>query len=194
MFSFFVHAVGERSFRARSISARGAPYAIDGEYENRPDSAIEYTFCWTYGRYPNSTTVYRGQLTADGQSMFGVWGASTDELLHDFYFTRLSPELLTTRPSPAEFRRNKIRALWEYAISTIRKQVQQRTTGVSWDRIKDYIERRNRFLDLCQRNEESGLLVEERRVLHEYMGGFTFDEVSCCFVLMQLRQRPATQS
>ncbi|KAI0656683.1 hypothetical protein C8Q70DRAFT_329984 [Cubamyces menziesii] len=189
MVTFFFHASEDASVaKARSITAGGVSFAIVGQHALKDDGTVEYSFSQTFsgGYEPRHL---KARLSDDGQSLFGLWGNKEDDLKDEFYLTRLPPELLTARPSPREFRENKIQALWRYAIDATREQIRRKSTSLSWIRIKEYLARRNKYLTLIAREEDQGLNPDEYKELAILDHGFTYDEACCCFVLLEMRNR-----
>ncbi|KAI0666577.1 hypothetical protein C8Q78DRAFT_1058203 [Trametes maxima] len=190
MASFFLHASTPDTFESQSISAGGVAYTITGRCE-MADGRVEYVLYLVYV-HTHKPRFIRGHLSEDGYSISGVWGFSEDALENDVYYTRLSPETLSARPSPQEFRTNRLSALWRFALTATRRQVRLRTPRLAWRYLKEFNDKKNLMVRFLL---QEGSVREMARMAEKNMPTFwtvyhelTYDEVRFVVAVVKLQQ------
>jgi hypothetical protein len=71
-----------------------------------------------------------------------------------FVFRRVAPEYMCFVPAPVELEANKPRALWAFAIDSVRFDVRRK--GWSWSYFKERRDNRKRFIELYIRSTKFG--------------------------------------
>ncbi|KAJ7846349.1 hypothetical protein B0H14DRAFT_934544 [Mycena olivaceomarginata] len=100
----------------------------------------------------------------------GTWDAATETLSGKFsyeepedpeqasggafVFRRIAPEYICFAPAPVELEANKPRALWAFAIDSVRFDVRRK--GWSWSYFKERRDNRKRFIELYIRSTKFG--------------------------------------
>ncbi|KAI0766841.1 hypothetical protein BD413DRAFT_141310 [Trametes elegans] len=188
MVTFFLHTAGQDSFQAKSRTTAGYVYTMSGTCKTAADGTIEVTSKWVFSNNVEPRYI-KGTLSENGQSISGVWGNREDALVEEFYWSRVAPEILAVRPTPQEFRENRIRALWRYALDATRDQVQRRASWLSWQYIRGRNDMKRAYVDITQ-NDEGGLYSrEDLHAMALLERALTYDEVCSCFVILELRNR-----
>ena len=180
-------SVDPHTYEASDVGANGTTFNIQGRYSVSEDSTIEYSFkrSWS-ARFRDQFFV--GNLSPGGDELSGKWGYAEDDLKYSFIYRRTSPKILIWRPSPAQFKENRIRALWKYALSVALDEVRGKLG--SWSYIKEKLSRRTEYVRIVQR-QDSGVATESdsnRQIeLHCQM---TYEELRCCFILKDIYPQP----
>ncbi|RPD54176.1 hypothetical protein L227DRAFT_580748 [Lentinus tigrinus ALCF2SS1-6] len=189
MITFCLHASADHgSYEAGAVGAHGTAFTVLGGYRTKEDGTIEYSFTRTYAaRIKKSYFV--GTLDEDGVTLSGKWGYSLEKMDTAFWFKRgVAPEILVARPPPAEFEENKIRALWNYALTYSLDEARRRL--YSWSYFKERRDMRTEYLELLER-EVDDLSTEEDIARFAYLDRkSTYDDVRCYYILQNYRQRP----
>ncbi|KAI0766856.1 hypothetical protein BD413DRAFT_567569 [Trametes elegans] len=191
MVTFFLHASDFNAFETLSRTAGGYAYSIVGHpTATTDDGAVDFSSTWVFSS-DNSRRFLKGRLSPDGQTMSGFWGGAEDELANEFFCTRASPEALTARPPPAEFRKHRIRALWRFALQAALDQVRRRPWRKSW-RVyrKARKELKTTYMEYMLREQANKTLSEEEyAAVANCERQMTFDEACSCFVELEMRRR-----
>ncbi|KAI0644514.1 hypothetical protein C8Q79DRAFT_777234 [Trametes meyenii] len=190
MASFFLHASTPETFESQSISPGGVAYTITGRCKT-VDGRVEYALYLVYV-HTHKPRFIRGRLSEDGNSLSGVWGFSEEALENDFYYTRLSAETLSARPSPQEFRADRLGALWRFALTATRRQVRLRTPRLAWRYLKEFNDKKNLMMRFLL---QEGSVREMARMAEKNMSAFwtvyrelTYDEVRFVVAVVELQQ------
>ncbi|KAI0829941.1 hypothetical protein BC628DRAFT_1501118 [Trametes gibbosa] len=197
MDTFFLHASGTIAFEAESRTAPGRSFTIAGQINARADGVVE---CMSQWRFSNTahTRLLKGLVSEDGLSISGTWAETEDKLagsFDEFHFTRLSPDILTVRPSPLYLRENRINALWRFALDATRLQVRRRTA--SWTYIVDLLQRCSHYLQRYRwrsgwQNDTDLLPLDIEKDLAPHTLTFTFHEACFLYILLEMRRREYT--
>ncbi|KAH8083346.1 hypothetical protein BXZ70DRAFT_582249 [Cristinia sonorae] len=95
-----------------------------------------------------SGTEYFSGYIDELESLVGYvgWSRDVSEAKHHskFILRRISPDVMRFRPSPAELKRSKYRALWSFAIRYTLSDLRRKSW--SWKHFKERRDIRNRFL------------------------------------------------
>ena len=121
-------------------------------------------------------------------NLSGAWGYGEDELRWPFHFSRLSPEFLLCRPSPNAFRRNRIRALWSFALTATLSQV--RRALFSWSYLKERRAARLEYMEILQRQLDNAPADTDHRRLFTLHRRLTCDDVRMCHVIQEHLNSP----
>lgn len=144
-----------RHFQASSRS-NSSDFTITGEcnFSQSPD-IVDFTFKRTFpARF--APQYFVGSWNEATDALTGTWGLDADPHTHDgiFFFKRMTPEFLCWLPAPVEFKVNKARALWSFAISAVCYGVRKRRW--SWSFFRERMDNRKRFIELYIRNTKFG--------------------------------------
>jgi hypothetical protein len=119
---------GEHDFKADVWSLRGRQ-TISGSWSKGEDDVMQIKFKY---KTDFSSTLwlpifFDGRFDPERESLTGVWGwsAEPESSMAMVEFRRIQPRYLTVYPSIKELRDNKPRALWRYAISAVRNDIQR---------------------------------------------------------------------
>ncbi|KAI0767714.1 hypothetical protein C8Q74DRAFT_1203793 [Fomes fomentarius] len=188
MTTFCFHASTDKTtYETSGVAAHGTGFTILGQYTTNDEGQVEYRFSRTYAARLGQTYL-RGTLDEDGTTLSGSWGYSEDKMPYEFWFKRTEPEILVARPPPAEFKANRIRALWDYALTYARSRAQR--TLWSWSYFKQRRDKRHEYLELLER-EADGLQPDEDLDRFAYLERTsTYDDIRWFYVLQDYRQRP----
>ncbi|KAM5533055.1 hypothetical protein V8D89_013270 [Ganoderma adspersum] len=150
-----------RTYEASAVAVNGTDYNVHCDYTARDDGTVEYSFTQTYAaRIPKM--YWTGTLTDDGGTLSGRWGYKKEDQPHTFVYKRTPLEVLVDRPLPEEFTKNRVKALWSYALTAIHNQVRRQLFSWSY-------------------------LVEHRATVLARRS--TFDDVRCFYIIRKRRQR-----
>lgn len=188
MATFCFHASADsNTYEASGVAAHGTGFTILGGYTTKEDGSVEYHFSRVYAARMKKT-YFRGTLDEDGVTLSGTWGYSDDKRPYEFWFKRTAPEILIARPPPAEFKENKVRALWSYALTYARNEAQRKLW--SWSHFKKRRDIRKEYLELLER-EVDDLSTDNDLDRFAYLDRTaTYDDTRCFYVLQDYRQRP----
>jgi Vacuolar sorting-associated protein 13, N-terminal len=130
MMSFaLVPGESEHSFKADVCFLNGRQ-TIAGSWSKGEDNVIQIKF-----KYKILITsaiwapvFFNGRFDPDRDALTGVWGRSADveKSLGKMEFRRIPPCYLAVYPSIKEFRDNKSRALWRFAIGAVRNDIRRK--------------------------------------------------------------------
>ncbi|KAM5533024.1 hypothetical protein V8D89_013292 [Ganoderma adspersum] len=149
MMTFCLHAsVDHTTYEASAILACGTYFNVLGTYTAQIDGTVAYTFTQAYVAQIQ-TRYFTGALVDDGATLSGNWGYGKDHQPYTF--------VLVDRPHPQEFTKNRVKALWKYALTATHNQVRRQL--FSWSCLK------------------------ARRDLSVVRHLSTFDDVRCLYVL-----------
>lgn len=144
-----------RHFQASSRS-NSSDFSISGEcHASQSRGVVEFAFKRSFpARFPPQ--YFRGSWSMTTDTMTGTWGLDSDPHNHDgiFVFKRMTPENLCWLPAPVEFKANKPRALWSFAISAVCYSV--RKSRWSWAFFRERRDNRKRFIELYIRSTKFG--------------------------------------
>ena len=134
---------------------------MDGAYHRLENNSAEYRFTLSFdttASFESDSLVedkefYVGHLSDEGNTLSGIWGNSGSDVKNPFLFKRISPDILVARPSPAAFRENKTRALWNYAITAALNEARRKL--FTWSYIKERRDRRIECLSMLDREDDS---------------------------------------
>ncbi|TBU55048.1 hypothetical protein BD310DRAFT_934540 [Dichomitus squalens] len=187
MYTFCFHAsMDHKTYEASANGANGTDYNLIGDYTTKDDGTVEYNISRSYiARFRKS--YWTGRLEDDGETLSGRWGYEKDDQPYTFLFKRVPPEVLVDRPHPKEFKENRIRALWKYALTVVRNDVRRKM--FSWSYIKERRDLRLEYLKLAQKEEEGILTSEDVERFGVLDQRSTFNDVRCFYVLQDIRQR-----
>ena len=169
MFTFDLHVTGDGvGFEAVGTmpdSMRGIEMTVSGNMETSPQGEVTYVFAIRYSIRAIVLEV-RCQLNEDRTMLSGNWGGRAIETgLHDIgpcVLTRLPPEILSARPPPWEFEKDRIRALWRFALTAVMRQVLR--SSYSWRFFEQRRDVRRRYIELRkQRRYGRTFGIEEKR-------------------------------
>lgn len=186
--TFCFHASADNgSYEASDTAAHGTAYTILGGYTKKEDGSVEYNFTRTYAARLKKM-YFTGTLNEDGDTLAGSWGYEDDEKTYRFLFKRIPAETLISRPPPAEFEENKVRALWKYALTAVHNEVRRKM--FSWSYLKERRDIRREYLQLVEReidNMSTGDDLDRFAILDRTA---TCEEVRSFYVLKDYTQRP----
>jgi hypothetical protein len=154
MISMELLASGSRRFQASSRSNM-SDFTISGECNGESSETVKFSFKQTFpARF--SPQYFSGQWSRTQQSLSGTWGAELDPRTHDgvFIFKRILSEYMCFFPAPTVLKAHKARALWTFAISSVRYKI--RKEEWSWAFFKQRTENRKRFIELYIRSTHFG--------------------------------------
>ncbi|KAI0752480.1 hypothetical protein C8Q80DRAFT_1146274 [Daedaleopsis nitida] len=180
MVTFCFHASADRNaYEASDVAALGTSFTILGGYTIEDDGKVEYRFSITYAarlikRY------FRGALDEDGFTLSGSWGT--------FWFKRTAPEIIIARPPPEDFKENKIRALWKYALTYSINEA--RRTMWSWSHFKARRDIRKEYLELLEREVDEISTEDDLERFAVLDRTSTYDDTRMFYVMQDYRQRP----
>ena len=189
MITFCLHASADHgSYEASEVGALGTAFTILGGYRTKEDGTFEYSFSRTYAARIKKT-YFIGTLDEDGVTLSGKWGYSLDKMENYFWFKRsIAPDILVARPPPAEFEENRVRALWNYALTYAQDEARRRL--YSWSYFKGRRDMRKEYLELLER-EVDDLSTDEDLMRFAYLDRkSTYDDARCFYILQDYRQRP----
>ncbi|KAI0708178.1 hypothetical protein C8T65DRAFT_211601 [Cerioporus squamosus] len=189
MMTWCFHASADHSsYEASSVAAHGTAFTLLGGYRTKDDGTVEYTFTRTYvARIKKAYFV--GTLDEDGVTLSGMWGYSLDKMESSFWFKRgVAPQNLVARPPPTEFEENKIRALWNYALTYSRDEARRRL--YSWSYFKERCDMRKEYLELLEREVDDLSTAEDIDRFAFLDCRNTYDDARCFYILQNYRQRP----
>ncbi|PIL33322.1 hypothetical protein GSI_04773 [Ganoderma sinense ZZ0214-1] len=167
---FHLHASQDgTSCEARGVNPLGGIFTLSVEHATRvSDGKTEYTF--THSQVlrltvSDSISVHymTGTLDEDGKKLSGRWGYDKDDQPHAFTLWReVEPVKIANRPHPEEFKKDKVKALWKYALTVVHNEVRRRL--FSWSYIKERRDVRRKFLKLAPKGD-SGMSSKRWRHL-----------------------------
>ncbi len=181
------HASAERNvYEASGISWRGGSFTVFGGHTTDSDGTVVYHFSAVFTGRVASTFHFRATLDEDGTTLSGMWGTSEDRLIYEFWLKRTRPEILVARPPPADFRENKVGALWNYALTYAHNHARRRLW--SWSYFRQRRDLQTKYLELLERALDDD--AEGWSGLNDLHAALTYDDVRCFHVLQKYRQRP----
>lgn len=181
---------------ARTIAAYGTEYTFLGQFNAEEGPAGVYTLTRVFadGRATQYGQYLEDKLATGDMALAGSWGTSVERLPFRFYFSRISQEALACRPSPKEFEANRPRALWAFALSATRGEVQRKL--FSWSYLKERQQRRIAYLELLLKEAKLNPKTrtpQERRELAEARSAIerlcAFDDMRCFYTIDAFRRR-----
>ncbi|KAI0767749.1 hypothetical protein C8Q74DRAFT_1318273 [Fomes fomentarius] len=144
------HASAERNvYEASDISWRGVSFTVFGGHTTDSDGTVVYHFSAVFTGRVASTFHFRVTLDEDGTTLSGMWGTSEDHLVYEFWLKRTRPDILVARLPPADFRENKVGALWKYALTYAHNHARRRLW--SWSYFKQRRDLQTKYLELLER-------------------------------------------
>ncbi|CCM04671.1 uncharacterized protein FIBRA_06857 [Fibroporia radiculosa] len=144
------------------VPGGGLSWELTGEVTTDLDGCICCT--GTLKAWSKSDLYITGQLNENKTMIHGTFRGEYTGWKGSFFFSRMSPEILSFRPSPAEMRENKTRALWRFACSAIRQQILRER--YAWSFFKKRRDTRQRYIELTFRTSYGrGLNADEREEL-----------------------------
>ena len=174
------------TYEASAVAPNGTDYTIHGDYATRADGVVQYSFTQTYAAHiPKS--YWTGTLADDGETLSGKWGYKKDDQPHTFVYKRTSHLVLVDRPLPEEFTKNRVKALWKYALTAIHNRVRRQL--FSWSYLVERRDRRKEYLELLQKEAEGQLMDEDSDRATVLAHQSTFDDVRCFYIIQERRQR-----
>ncbi|KAJ7693840.1 hypothetical protein B0H17DRAFT_981213 [Mycena rosella] len=154
MISMELSALGNLKFGCSS-RANGSDFTITGECNGQNIDVVNFTFKQTFPtRF--SPLYFAGSWNCASQSLSGTWGEESDPRTHRgvFAFKRILPDCMCFFPPPIVLQANQTRALWKFAIESVRFGV--RRGRWSWSFFKQRADARKRFIELYIRNTRFG--------------------------------------
>ncbi|TFK86599.1 hypothetical protein K466DRAFT_587082 [Polyporus arcularius HHB13444] len=188
MATWCFHASADHgSYEASSVGASGTTLTLLGGYRTKGDGTIEYSFSRTHAARLRKA-YFVGTLDEDQMTLSGKWGHSLEEMDYTFWYKRnVATEILVARPPPAEFEENRIRALWNYALTYSRDEARRKL--YSWSYFKERRNMRKEYLELLER-EADDLSTDQDIDRFVYLDRKnTYDDVRCFYFLQNYRQR-----
>jgi len=150
MLSFDFHAdkvAGENHFKSHEYDEERIQSTTLGKCERDNEGRIHVTFAT---EFPSGSKQYSEGFLNDSGSLVGrtAYEPNVSEALYyrDFLLKKTSPEAMTCRPPPSEFEKDKVQALWKYAIAFARKEIHQK--AFSWKYLSERKAQRRRFIQL----------------------------------------------
>ena len=123
---------------------------VVGECDSAPSGERRFTFTTTFNTTSLQTEYLRMTLSQDGETLVGyqdiVPDCSSPGRCRVVMKKDIPLELMAFYPSPKLLDANRPKALWLFATSAVRFQVQQCT--ITWTRIKASRDKRRRFASL----------------------------------------------
>ncbi|KAL6303383.1 hypothetical protein BKA93DRAFT_735065 [Sparassis latifolia] len=155
MVSVHIHAsdYGALNFEGAGTNYEPTPFTLTGEClppSEKQQAVGEVPVKFTMRYSARIDTQYlEGVLQAGGTMMTGRWRYKGDKDIEwggDFIFSRMPADVLCCRPALTEFRANRPRALWKFAVTAVLDQVRRQL--FSWSHIKARRDVRKRFIEL----------------------------------------------
>ncbi|KAI0325484.1 hypothetical protein GY45DRAFT_240808 [Cubamyces sp. BRFM 1775] len=192
MYTCFIHAMpGEGAFTSIIVTPVGEKCKMAGRLEGGDATTFTATMDFGGSRVWHLTGVF----DRDGRSITGRYALRGESPGDQDYFvlTRMPPEVLSARPPPWEFKANKIKALWRFALTYAREEVKRR---LSWRYIKEHLDRRKRYVDLLLKGEDldedaSSVTSSEMEEMEEIERAFSSEQAALCYRILDLKQRAA---
>ncbi|KAI0043931.1 hypothetical protein FA95DRAFT_1627537, partial [Auriscalpium vulgare] len=125
---------GENTVKGTGYSSKGH-FDIEGTCTTNAEGATEVSLTLTFGGTHWLKHNFQGQLHRDGDTMSGDWATSRSSMGLLVYKKNLTPEHLAFYPPPWALKENKARALWTFAIESIRHDI--RRERWSWTYFKE---------------------------------------------------------
>jgi hypothetical protein len=175
---------GDSTFSGTGMNMHGLSLTAQGKVQDGPETPIISFSIKAGGR---STEYYHGPVDADGASSVIAFGYSTNPSDNTgvAVISRTAEDILRLRPSPKAFRKNKARALWDYAIKAVQSDL--RRSLLSWSYMAERRDDRKRFLHLAKRDRYCGrpLDSEESSELHRIIQRLRW--MDACFYMSMIR-------
>lgn len=111
----------------------GSTFELTGKCSRTRNGSPRVTFTIQYSQDEFRTKYFDGHLMPDG-SIAGYQGWHEDTQRYSFFLRRASAEIICHRPSPLEFRTNRIQALWRFVRSWALNEARKRLW--SWEYFK----------------------------------------------------------
>jgi hypothetical protein len=117
---------GERDFKADVWSLKGRQTIAGSWYEGR-DDVMQIKFKISFSSPLWFPVYFNGSFDPERDALTGVWGPSAEleSPIGKMEFRRIPPCYLTVYPSIKEYRDNKPRALWRFAIAAVRNSIRR---------------------------------------------------------------------
>ena len=117
---------GEHGFKADAWSLRGRQRIV-GSWSKDEDDAMQINFKLSFSSPLWAPIFFNGRFDPERDALTGVWSSSAEveSSRGKMEFRRIQPCYLTVYPSIKELRDNKPRALWRFAISAVRNDIQR---------------------------------------------------------------------
>jgi hypothetical protein len=139
--------------------ANRSEFKIDGKArEGATPGTVSISFKRSFpARFP--AQYYVGTWDAVTQTLTGTFGLEDPEDSEGtqygaFVFKRIAPEYMCFSPAPVELEANKPRALWTFAIESVRFDIRRKRW--SWAFFKERRDNRQRFIELYIRSTKFG--------------------------------------
>ena len=122
---------GEHKVKADAWSNRGR-YPVTGSWSKGENDTLQIKLKMTFASTFWTPVVFNGCFDPKRDVLTGVWDATDDPdgLSGKMEFRRNPPRYLTVYPSIEELSKNKVRALWKFAIAAVRNDI--RRDSWSW--------------------------------------------------------------
>jgi hypothetical protein len=162
-------AEGENDFKADVWSLQGRQ-TIVGSWSKGEDDVIQIKFKMSFSSASVlwASLFFSGHFNPERDALTGIWGLSVElkSPKGKMEFRRILPSYLTLYPSIKEFRDNKPRALWRFAIAAVRSDI--RRGRWAWSYFSQRRDDRKTIVPLLVRSRWFGppLSAEETRTLH----------------------------
>lgn len=179
---FHASANDGSTFEAKSALPGGTIFTLTGRCEFEIDGRICYVLQMHHKHGENDDKAFRGYL--DGNSLKGKWGAASGDIVNPFVFKRVTPQVMCCWPSPADFKENKARALWQFAITAVRNQVLR--SKFSWTLLKSRRDNRKNYISLLLQQR---IAPEHQAALAKIRHSLTHADACCYYWMADYLQR-----
>lgn len=146
-----------QAFECHACRYDGYMMTAIGKCDPTKDSNL-FTVAFRLWRDKNATNIhyYKGQLDIRNNTVIGTWGWSENPSTHEglFILKKTSPEILRFYPAPCFIARNKARAMWSFATSSVLNQIRRRLW--TWSYFRERGNNRRRYLSLALRDDGYG--------------------------------------
>jgi hypothetical protein len=162
-------AEAEHDFKADVWSLQGRQRIV-GSWSKGEDDVMRVKFKMSFSSANVlwASLFFSGRLDPERDALTGIWGLSAElkSPKGKMEFRRILPSHLTLYPSIKEFRDNKPRALWRFAIAAVRNDI--RRGHWAWPYFSQRRDDRKTIVPLLVRSRWFGppLSAEETRMLH----------------------------
>ena len=137
---------------SRQISSEANP--LEHQYILRPVSGEGRIIL-------NKTWGKNGQPHYDAQLLFQELGFTLDNhqyrdlisLADEYHIFARQHKYRRYRPDPAEFKENKPKALWKFAITSIREEIHDKHYRWTWEHFRIRRDQRHQYVDLFKKKE-----------------------------------------
>ena len=173
MLTFYIRpSTTHGEYEASDANVHGTRFKIFGRYERKDDGSVRYSFSlnlvqWD-GRDRNSASkdaFFLGTLQDDGMTLSGSWGYGKDsqDQRYHFLFKRIDPNVLVARPPPEDFKRDRMKALWNYALTAARNEARRKLDP--WSFTKERLHMMEQYQLLSQAAPSRDSLAALQRIL-----------------------------